>query len=857
VSKMLLENFEDGFFVLLYLEVGKKDKYEKNWMFTNLFMNLLGSGVGRTEDAERFLTKNKGLLKEVVKRAREFWKERRSLHSAVMPVFIPSFMYFEDEKLREINSLYYKQTYYKKGGEEELKKVYEEYKKLLETEEDKIKRAVLLNNLGCLHSMLVVKGIEKNYQKTMEYFHEASKENIPEPMYNMAQVSFLMENYEASLRLIEEAIKMAPEWAEAHYLKAEVLKNLERKEEAVKEYKKAVELGMVKALEEVAKKELEKLEKRITGTTSKEARGELTSIEKMIYDAYGEIGVEVYRKMDGVRTAEDIMREVGIGEEKFFEILNFLEENEIIKIESGIKVDDLKNISKEKKEKFVPQYDDIIKSRVGKEGGEAETYFERGNGYYEKEDYEKAIENYNMAVLLNPLFSEAYFNRALCYYKLKEYDKSIADYTKAAELDPKNPIIYNNRGDAYYRKQQLNDAIKDFTKAIQLNPEYMKAYYNRGLAHASMENYEKAIEDFSKVIELKPDFAYGWHLRGIAHEYAGRLEEAIRDYNRAVELDPGLVEAKAHLGATKAKMDRREEKLKYREWEGLVEVRFETPRFSFQNVAGMSRWKKRMEAEFIGPLKNRKLAERYGVKSGNILLYGPPGCGKSLIAEAIPGELGVKMIKVEVAEILNMYVGSSERNMKAIFKKAKENQPCVLIFDELEGLGGIRESRVCNVGLVDQFVKELDDIKKRNLDVVVIGTTNMPWMVDSAVLRRFESIVYIPEPDEETREELFKYYTRNLPVERVDFRELAKRSEGMASSNIENICKKAALLAYRDALEGMERKIKMEDFLEAMKEERSAVQLWKEQSKHYNISPMFKELVGEERKEKKETGMYG
>src|SRR3989338_4257525 len=300
---------------------------------------------------------------------------------------------------------------------------------------------------------------------------------------------------------------------------------------------------------------------------------------------------------------------------------------------------------------------------------DAKTYYQLGNDFYEKADYEKAIENYNMAILLNPIFSEAYFNRALCYYQLKNFDKSIVDYSKAAELDPPNSIIYNNRGDAYYRKQDFKEAVKDYDKAIQLNPNYLKAFYNRGLSYASLEEYEKAIEDFSKVIQLKEDFAEAYHLRGLCFEYANNLSTAIEDYEKALKLNPDLTEAKQHLEGAKAKQAH--EGTKEGEVKAGSDIKMlQKPNMSFEDVAGMIKMKEEIRDTIVYPMINPELAKHYGkLGGGGILMYGPPGCGK-----CVSGDTPVLLSNGDLKPISALY---EEAKCNSNEKRINENETIV------------------------------------------------------------------------------------------------------------------------------------------------------------------------------------
>ena len=295
---------------------------------------------------------------------------------------------------------------------------------------------------------------------------------------------------------------------------------------------------------------------------------------------------------------------------------------------------------------------------------DAKTYHQSGNDYYEKGDYDRAIENYNMAILLNPVFSEAYFNRALSYYQLKNFDKSVSDYTKAVELDPHNPIIYNNRGDAYYRKQDFQSAVKDYDKAISLNPNYLKAFYNRGLSYASIEEYEKAVDDFSKVVELKPDFAEAYHLRGLAREYAGEMGSAVADYEKALELNPELTEAKSHLESAKSKKDQDGK------GEGGKEAdikMLQKPDMTFVDVAGMKKMKEEIREAVVYPMMNPELARKYGkLGGGGILMYGPPGCGK-----CVSGDTPVLLSDGELVNIDKLYTMAKENGKETKLSKSE------------------------------------------------------------------------------------------------------------------------------------------------------------------------------------------
>ncbi len=443
---------------------------------------------------------------------------------------------------------------------------------------------------------------------------------------------------------------------------------------------------------------------------------------------------------------------------------------------------------------------------------DAKTYYQMGNDYYEKGDYDRGIENYNMAILLNPVFSEAYFNRALSYYQLKNFDKSIADYTKSMELDPQNPIIYNNRGDAFYRKQDFQSAVKDYDKAISLNPNYLKAFYNRGLSYASIEEYEKAVEDFTKVIKLKEDFAEAYHLRGLAHEYAGTIANAITDYEKALELNPELTEAKTHLESARAKKDQGGKDGKEG---GTADIKMLTkPNMKFEDVAGMKKMKEEIREAVVYPMRNPDLARKYGkLGGGGILMYGPPGCGKTFIVKAAAGECGAGFINAKLSDLLDMYVGNTEKNIHKVFELARKNSPCILFFDEVDAIGGRRdqgEGQQYMKMAVNQMLYEMDGVEANNQNVLIIAATNAPWDVDPALRRsgRFSKTLYIPEPDYASRVAIMKMHSKKRPLAKfIPFNILGLATMGYASADHKAIVDEAATIPWREAFKGIEEKI--------------------------------------------------
>jgi len=239
----------------------------------------------------------------------------------------------------------------------------------------------------------------------------------------------------------------------------------------------------------------------------------------------------------------------------------------------------------------------------------------------------------------------------------------------------------------------------------------------------------------------------------------------------------------------------------------IREVFTEIPDVKWDDVGGLDEVKRTLQETIEWPLKYEELFQRAGTTPPKgILLTGPPGCGKTMLAKAVASESETNFISVKGPQLMSKYVGESEKGVREVFKKARQASPCIVFFDELDALApqrGSGDSTHVSERVVSQFLTEMDGIEDLK-GVVVLGATNRPDIIDPALLRagRFDIVLELPIPDHAARLAIFQVHTRGKPLSPViDLETLASLSEGLVGADIEGICRQAAMLAIRDYLE--------------------------------------------------------
>lgn len=264
------------------------------------------------------------------------------------------------------------------------------------------------------------------------------------------------------------------------------------------------------------------------------------------------------------------------------------------------------------------------------------------------------------------------------------------------------------------------------------------------------------------------------------------------------------------------------------------------PSMTFADVAGMDDVKRRLDLSFLAPLRRPDLSLALGKSlRGGLLLWGPPGCGKTYLARAAAGELGASFYEVRLSDVLDMWLGNSERNVHSIFEVARRNRPCMLFFDEVDAIGQRRtQTRGSSSmrGVINQLLAELDGVSSDNEGVFVLAATNHPWDIDSALLRpgRFDRTMLVLPPDLAARVGVLERHLAGRATGSLDLSKIAKSTDGYTGADLALVCEHAAEAAMETSLDrGVVVPISQRDLTRAVKEVRPSIGPWLETAKNY------------------------
>jgi transitional endoplasmic reticulum ATPase len=422
-----------------------------------------------------------------------------------------------------------------------------------------------------------------------------------------------------------------------------------------------------------------------------------------------------------------------------------------------------------------------------------------------------------------------------------------ASLREALRHMPEDAALRKLLAEALLGAGRYAEAEQEYREALRRVPDDMGV--KQGLAQAflkQMKTYEAmvVVED---ILERKdaPAATYVLHARLLFG--AGSVERAVAQYKRGLELDPAAADAEfaTQLGigasGTSPVVDGRQRSTLSADETGTDLARPERPSVNFEKVGGMETVKEEIRIKIIHPLTHPDMYKAYGKPiGGGILMYGPPGCGKTHLARATAGEVSAMFISVGLHDVLEMWIGQSERNLHSLFEQARDTRPCVLFFDEVDALGASRADMRYSGSrqVINQFLSELDGLNASNEGVLVLGATNAPWHLDPAFRRpgRFDRIIFVPPPDLPARAEILRIHTAGKPCEQIDYDHVGKKTEGFSGADLKGVVDAAVEEKLRQAIKkGTPEPLTTKDLLRSAGGRKATTKEWFSTARNYAL----------------------
>ncbi len=415
-------------------------------------------------------------------------------------------------------------------------------------------------------------------------------------------------------------------------------------------------------------------------------------------------------------------------------------------------------------------------------------------------------------------------------------DRAVSDafraLREAVALSPTNVPLRVALGRALLDAGRHADALVELKAAVLQDPAREDALLAVGEAAFALGRDGEGVEAWMRVLAgLEPASLADLARRALK---IGRRPDAQAAYDRLLGLDPTMRDLGIERSLRFAVVSGAEP-----EPEAPEPVVRSRPSITFDDVGGLQALKERLRMDIILPLQKPDLFKAYGKKpGGGVLLYGPPGCGKTHLARAAAGECGVNFQAVEIQSVLDMWLGESEKRLHQLFEKARDEAPTILFFDEIEAIGAARHQLKHGPGrrMVNQLLAEMDGVNAQNESILVLGATNAPWDVDPALRRpgRFDRVVFVPPPDVAAREAILAISLRERPVADLDLALIARRTPRFSGADLRHLAEVASERALTDALRtGAMRPVTNTDLLAALERVRPTTVEWLETARRY------------------------
>lgn len=424
------------------------------------------------------------------------------------------------------------------------------------------------------------------------------------------------------------------------------------------------------------------------------------------------------------------------------------------------------------------------------------------------------------------------------------------DLRRALVHSPDNLPLRLLLAQACLEEFALDDAREQYEAILKLDAKHAEA--RLGLCRLLMLNgrTSEAVLRTEALLADLPRFAAGWLLLSRLALTEGRRPHAQEHFRKAREidgsiLDPGL-EKELFLdapppGPARVTADGMAENDAVGSGQGDAPIAAERPTTTFADVGGMGTVKEEIRMKILYPLQNPDLFKAYGKKiGGGVLLYGPPGCGKTFLSRAVAGEIKAKFFSVGIHDILDMWMGNSEKNLHQLFELARQDAPAVLFFDEVDALAADRNDLKRSGGrtLINQFLSELDGTAGSNDGLLIIGATNAPWHLDPAFRRpgRFDRILFVSPPDDEARAAIIDLLARSKPVADLDARALAKKTKNFSGADLKQVFDMTIERCLAEAMKrGQVVPITTRELIRSAEQIKPSTQAWFDSARNYAL----------------------
>jgi AAA+ superfamily predicted ATPase len=437
---------------------------------------------------------------------------------------------------------------------------------------------------------------------------------------------------------------------------------------------------------------------------------------------------------------------------------------------------------------------------------------------------------------------------------MPNHDETVRALRDALAASPDNMVLRRHLAELLVSAGKLSEAVIEYRQALSLSPRDDSLRLPLATVYKDLGNDSAALVIVEEILKQRapPPAAYYLYAQLLLH--TNQPDRAAHAYRQAVTEDTSLADAdlarrlgihpKTGQSSASADFDDEDRRVRLPADDGDdadFGTELERPKITFADVGGMEALKEEIRLKILHPLANPDLYKMYGkTVGGGILMYGPPGCGKTYLARATAGEAKAGFIAVGIEDVLDMWMGNSERRMHQLFETARQNTPCMLFFDEVDALGAKRSDMRTSAArmLVNQFLSELDGVSRSNEGVLILAATNAPWHVDSAFRRpgRFDRVLFVPPPDAPARQDILRLHLEGKPLGEIDYRALAAKTDHFSGADLKAVVDLAIEAKLGEALKtGRPAPVLTRDLLAAVKRHRPTTKEWFSTARNYAV----------------------